>query len=114
MGHAAQQTLLRGNQAMTSSSIPAELLEARQEIDRIDKQLVNLLAERFTQTHKVGLLKASNSLQAVDATREAQKLAELRSLCESTGLNPELVAELFTRIMEEVVKNHKDLAKAAG
>jgi len=110
MGRAASQTLFRGYKKMTSSSIPAELITARQEIDRIDRELIDLLAERFAQTHKVGLLKAANSLKAVDADREAQKLADLRQLCEAKGLNAELVAGLFTRIMEEVVKNHRDLA----
>ena len=95
---------------MKSSSVPTALLEARKEIDRIDRELVNLLADRFNQTHKVGILKASNSLQAVDAERESQKIAELRRLCETNGLNPDLVTELFTRIMQEVVKNHRQLA----
>lgn len=95
---------------MTSSSIPAELLQVRKEIDAIDRELVALLAARFSLTHKVGVLKASNALQAVDAERESQKIAELRTLCQSSGLNPDLVTELFTRIMQEVVKNHRELA----
>lgn len=95
---------------MTSSSVPTALLEARHEIDRIDRELIKLLAARFAQTHKVGVLKASNSLQAFDAEREAQKIAELRNQCAANGLNPELVTELFTRIMQEVVKNHRALA----
>ncbi|MSR11504.1 MAG: chorismate mutase [Gammaproteobacteria bacterium] len=95
---------------MKSAAIPVELLEARKEIDRIDRELVNLLADRFRQTHKVGILKAANSLQAVDAERETQKIAELRKLCESNNLNPDLVTELFTRIMLEVVNNHRQLA----
>lgn len=94
---------------MTSESIPAELLEVRGKIDHIDKELLALLGERFTLTHQVGLLKASRSLQALDSTREAEKLAELSSLCEQYNLNPALVTELFSRIMEEVVKNHKEL-----
>lgn len=95
---------------MTSSSVPAELLAARAEIDRIDRELVELLAQRFAQTHKVGVLKATNALQALDPGREAEKLAELRKLCQTHGLNADLVTELFTRIMQEVVKNHKALA----
>ncbi len=95
---------------MTSSSIPAELLEARREIDRIDRELVGLLVARFEQTHKVGILKAAMALQAVDAERESQKIAELRKLCESNGLDTDLVTELFSRIMQEVVKKHRELA----
>lgn len=95
---------------MTSSSIPPEILEARRKIDRIDRDLIDLLAARFEQTHKVGMLKAAMALQAVDTERESQKIAELRKLCESNGLDADLVTELFTRIMQEVVKKHRELA----
>ncbi len=94
---------------MTSESIPTELLEVRKKIDRIDSELINLLAERFDLTHHFGMLKDSNDLDAVDAGREANKLDELRALCLQHDLNPDLVTELFTRIMEEVVKNHHHL-----
>lgn len=94
---------------MTSESIPAELLEVRGQIDLIDKELIALLGARFALTHQVGLLKASKALEAVDTTREAEKLAELSSLCAKHNLNPELITELFSKIMEEVVKNHREL-----
>ena len=92
-----------------SEQVPAELLQARNKIDQIDRQLVELLAARFQLTLKVGLLKADQGLAALDESREAQKLDELRELCQEQGLDPELIAELFKRIMEEVVKNHNKL-----
>ncbi|NQV71062.1 MAG: chorismate mutase [Pseudohongiella sp.] len=94
---------------MASEPVPTELLEVRAKIDLIDKDLLALLGERFVLTHQVGLLKASQALEAVDAKREAEKLAELSSLCEQHNLNPELIIALFSKIMEEVVKNHKQL-----
>ncbi len=94
---------------MTSPSVPAELLEVREKIDAIDKELIVLLGRRFALTHQVGLLKASNALDAVDATRETEKLAELSALCQKYNLNPALVTELFSKIMEEVVRNHHQL-----
>ncbi len=92
---------------MTLQLIPAELLEVREKIDAIDRDLVVLLGQRFELTHQVGLLKASKALDAVDATRESEKLAELSELCEKHDLNPTLVTELFSRIMDEVVRNHR-------
>ena len=94
---------------MTSQSPPAELLAAREQIDVIDRELVGLLGKRFEFTHQVGLLKASQAIEPVDATREAEKLAELSALCEQHSLNPALVTELFSKIMAEVVKNHRQL-----
>ena len=94
---------------MTSQPPPAELLAAREQIDAIDRKLLELLGKRFESTHQVGLLKASQALEPVDATREAEKLAELSALCEKHNLNPVLVRELFSKIMAEAVKNHRQL-----
>ncbi|PCH59138.1 MAG: chorismate mutase [SAR86 cluster bacterium] len=92
---------------MGAELIPEQLLEARQGIDQVDNDLVALLAQRFALTHKVGELKASNKLNAVDPDRERRKLAQLQSLCDQNGLNPELVNSIFTLIMAEAVKNHR-------
>ena len=96
---------------MTSELAKKKLLEARKIIDEIDSKLVDGLNERFSITHKVGLLKAEYKLDPIDKTREARKLAELRALCEGKNLNPDFVEELFGRIMEEVVKNHRNIER---
>src|SRR5690606_30636862 len=92
---------------MTDESVPTELLTVRKQIDRIDNGLVLLLANRFAPTARVGALKAPHGLQAVDPDRESQKLADIRALCAQRGANPDLVAEILARVMEEVVKNHR-------
>ena len=94
---------------MSDNAIPAELLSVREKIDAIDERLVDLLAERFQLTHQVGLLKANQQLSALDATREAEKLARLADLSSDRDLNPELIQELFRRIMQQVVQNHERL-----
>jgi chorismate mutase len=94
---------------MSNNAIPAELLSVREKIDAIDERLLDLLAERFQLTHQVGLLKANQQLSALDATREAEKLARLADLSSDRDLNPELVQELFRRIMQQVVQNHERL-----
>jgi chorismate mutase len=98
---------------MSDNAIPAELLSVREKIDAIDERLLDLLAERFQLTHQVGLLKANQQLSALDATREAEKLARLADLSSDRDLNPELIQELFRRIMQQVVQNHERL-KAQG
>ena len=94
---------------MTSQQPPQELQTIRQGIDEIDQELVALLARRFALTQEVGLLKASQSLQAVDAGREAEKIAAIRQLCEEQGLSPDLGADLLSRIMAEAARNHRQL-----
>ena len=95
---------------MAQDSVPQQLLEIREKIDQVDRQLVHLLAERFGLTNQVGHLKASSDLEAVDPQREAQKLQTLRSLAQQHDLDPDLVAKLFTLIMAEVVKNHRRIS----
>ena len=98
---------------MAAESIPAELLEARREIDELDREIVSLLAKRFAVTKRVGQLKASQKLDVVDPDREARKLDEIRSLCQQYDLNSEMVSGLFVQIMAEAVRNHR-LAKQAS
>ncbi|MEX0617485.1 MAG: chorismate mutase [Pseudohongiellaceae bacterium] len=92
---------------MTADTVPEALLEAREKIDKIDRQLVALMADRFRLTYQVGQLKASTAMEAVDPEREARKLAEIRALCEQYRLDPDFVAGIFEQIMQEVVRNHR-------
>ena len=92
-----------------SDTIPGELLAIRQRIDDIDRGIVELLRERFALTHEVGLLKASRELNALDTRREEEKLNALAALSEANQLDPNLVRDLFRRIMDEVVRNHERL-----
>nr|WP_276309448.1 chorismate mutase [Brachybacterium endophyticum] len=85
------------------------LLEERSSIDNIDAALVNLLAERFRHTKRVGRLKAEHGLPPADPSRERQQVARLKSLAEESGLDP-VFAESFLRfIVTEVIRHHEQL-----
>jgi len=90
-------------------SIPGELIEIRDRIDAIDRGIVELLRERFALTYEIGLLKASRELTSLDARREEEKLRALTALSEANKLDPNLVRDVFRRIMDEVVRNHERL-----
>lgn len=85
------------------------LAEERQSIDNIDAALVNLLAERFRHTQRVGRLKAEHGLPPADPARERAQVARLRSLAEESGLDP-VFAEAFLRfIVTEVIRHHEQI-----
>ena len=84
---------------MQSQQVPDELLALRDEIDRIDNELINLLAERFSVTAKVGQLKAK------------KKLERLRQLASGKSLNSDFILDLFQMVFGEVVKNHRTFLK---
>ncbi|MBT5485070.1 MAG: chorismate mutase [Gammaproteobacteria bacterium] len=96
---------------MQSQQVPDELLALRDEIDRIDNELINLLAERFSVTAKVGQLKAKNQLDSVDPVREQEKLERLRQLASDKSLNSDFILDLFQMVFGEVVKNHRTFLK---
>lgn len=96
-----------------SSSVPEELLQFRDRIDGIDEEILSALARRFEVTVRVGQLKAQHGLESVDPVREQEKLQRLRASAEAKGLDSNLVHELFQRVFNEVVKNHRQLLAAA-
>ncbi|GAB2539253.1 chorismate mutase [Brachybacterium huguangmaarense] len=87
----------------------ALLAEERRSIDNIDAALVNLLAERFRHTQRVGRLKAEHDLPPADPDREEQQIARLRALAVESGLDP-VFAERFLRfIVTEVIRHHEQI-----
>ncbi|HEY0962065.1 MAG TPA: chorismate mutase [Pseudomonadales bacterium] len=99
--------------AMTTPDVPQELLQFRERIDSIDEEILAALARRFAVTERVGRLKAQHGLDSVDPVREQEKLQRLSASAEQKGLDGKLVHELFQRIFNEVVKNHRQLLAAA-
>lgn len=75
-----------------------DLLELREEIDRIDKQIVALYEERMEVSSKVADYKISTGKKVFDKEREEQKLAQVKSLAHS-DFNRTGVEELFSQIM---------------
>ncbi|MGP9680407.1 MULTISPECIES: chorismate mutase [unclassified Brachybacterium] len=83
------------------------LVEERRSIDNIDAALVHLLAERFSHTQRVGVLKATHGLPPADPSRERAQIDRLRSLAHDAGLDP-VFAEAFLRfIVTEVIRHHE-------
>ena len=90
-----------------NEDVKAQLLEFRDSIDNIDAALVHLLAERFKITQKVGHFKAEHALHTTDKNREADQVAHLRVLAESSNLDPDFAEKILNFIISEVVKNHE-------
>ena len=86
-----------------------QLKEYRNSIDNIDAALVFLLSERFKITHKVGVLKAENTLLPADKSREAQQVSRLRKLSKEADLDPEFTEKMLNFIIAEVISNHENL-----
>jgi len=86
-----------------------DLTDLRASLDKLDNELVSLLAERFRVTHEVGLYKKQHNLPPVDEVREAAQYARIEALARTAGLDPGVARKVLQLIIGEVRKNHRRL-----
>ena len=81
---------------------PAEcrtMAEVRHGIDRLDEQIVALLAERFRYMDSAARIKVDRD-SVRDEARKAEVIANARRNAAAAGVPPELVAEIWERLVE--------------
>ncbi len=76
-----------------------DLQEIREHLDRIDKTIVFMLAERMSLIPKVAEYKKTNGVERFQPEREKEIMQSKRALAEELNLNPDLVEDLFKRII---------------
>lgn len=90
-----------------------DLHEIRQDIDNIDKQIVQLYESRMKLTNEVAAYKISSGKQVLDRERELSKLAMLETLADS-DFTRHGVRELFEQIMSTSRKKQYQLLHEGG
>ena len=85
-----------------------ELNELRDQIDAVDKQILDLLAERLALVEKVGEVKSEHGLPIYAPDREAAMLASRRKEAEKKGVPPQLIEDILRRTMRESYASEKD------
>jgi len=73
--------------------------EVRREIDRIDEQMVELLAERFRYVDRAWQLKMGTSEGATVPWRIQQVIDKVRAHAEAKGLPPALAEALWRQMI---------------
>ena len=86
-----------------------ELQQYREEIDRIDRQMVELFRQRMAVTAQVGQYKLERGIPVLDAVRERQVLQDKAQLVEG-DLRPG-VTTLFQTMMSISRRQQRDLTK---
>jgi chorismate mutase len=92
-------------------AVMQELLLIRSSIDNIDAALLNMLAERFKCTQRVGWLKARHQLPASDPGRETAQIARLHRLAEEAHLDPVFAEKFLNFIIDEVIRHHEAISE---
>lgn len=85
-----------------------ELNELRDKIDAVDKQILDLLAQRLSLVEKVGEVKSEHGLPIYAPDREAAMLASRREEAEKKGVPPQLIEDILRRTMRESYASEKD------
>jgi len=78
---------------------PAELLSIRDEIERIDRALIDLIAQRVRLARRVGAVKRSAGLPTLDPPREAAVVRRAGALARDAGLEDEDVRYIFWHLI---------------
>jgi isochorismate pyruvate lyase len=73
--------------------------DIRREIDRLDRALIDLLAERFGYVRRMSEIK-TDPMQAHDGARVNDVLAKVAGLGEARGLDAELVKDMWGKLMD--------------
>lgn len=90
-----------------------DLLELREEIDRIDNQIVSLYEERMKISEQVAEYKISTGKKVFDKERETQKLDALSKKASNEFMKHGII-ELFEQIMSVSRKKQYQLLSAHG
>jgi chorismate mutase len=75
--------------------------DLRKDIDRVDEVLVRLLNERARCACEIGKIKKEQNVEIYQPDREKQVLEHVKSVAAEGPLEPEAIARLFERIMDE-------------
>lgn len=78
----------------------APMAEIRAEIDRLDRELVTLLARRAACIDRAVTVKARERLPARIDARVEEVVANARAEASAAGLDPDLAEALWRRIVE--------------
>jgi chorismate mutase len=77
----------------------SELARCRAEIERVDNEIVELLAKRLALGKRTGELKRLAGLPILDPTREAAVIRRVTGVARDAGLPSEPVREVFWQIV---------------
>lgn len=86
----------------------SELLQLRNQIDEVDKSLLDLLAKRLQLVAEVGEVKSQHGLPIYVPERETAMLAARRQEAEKMDVPADLIEDILRRIMRESYTKEND------
>jgi monofunctional chorismate mutase len=81
-----------------------EIESLRDEINRLNEEIVDRLAERVEVAQRIGKIKAKHDKPIVDRMREKKVIEQVTNLAAEEGIDPEGTARVFREIIRLCTK----------
>lgn len=85
------------------------ITDVRNEIDNIDKAIIELLSERFQYVKEVVKYKEKTASGVEASDRKNQVLKERRKLAEEKGLNGDVIEEIYAKLVQYFIDEEKKI-----
>lgn len=83
----------------------------RNQIDKLDKKLIEILSKRFEIAKKVGVYKKENNIPVLDKSREKDLLDTKEKLAKGAGIDGKFISGIFKLIIKESRKKQNELKR---
>jgi predicted regulator of amino acid metabolism with ACT domain/chorismate mutase len=91
-----------------------KLQELRRDVDRIDEQIISLLAQRLRLADNLVALKRKLKLEVRDKAREREVIERARALARERKMNPGFVESVMRLVMAQMAGEERERFGAAG
>lgn len=81
----------------------------RKKINKIDKKIIRLLAERIWLMKPIAEYKLKNNLEIHQPEREKKIINEQKKLAKEFNINPEFIEKIFKLTIEECTHIQKEI-----
>lgn len=88
-----------------------QLLNWRNQLDDIDREVIELLAKRFGITQQVGEYKAEKGLHERDEKREQEMIERIHRIADDVGVQPEVAENYLKTIWTFSLERHRQIAQ---
>ena len=92
------------------ASVEKEIQKWRDQIDALDRKLVELLNKRTEYAIEIGRIKARDGIQVYDPAREEEVVSNVQEATDGP-LDREAVQRLFERIIDETRRTEREERK---
>jgi chorismate mutase len=75
------------------------LTRCRQQIESVDRELIQLLAKRVGLSKEIGAIKKIAGLPTLDPAREAEVIRRAAAMARETGISDEKVRDIFWHVI---------------